>query len=69
METMLADEATGLHPVAMEAIIADVKGFPNVDVEPIVRCKNCKHADTIGALYCYFWNRNTDEDGYCHEGV
>jgi hypothetical protein len=36
----------------------------------VVRCRECKHADIIGnTLYCFYWDRNTDEEGFCHEGV
>lgn len=39
------------------------------DVESVVRCKRCYYAEQIGdVLYCSFWNRNTEEDGYCHNG-
>ena len=41
----------------------------HIEVVEVVRCKNCKHADTTGTLYCFYWCRNTVEDGYCHEGV
>lgn len=39
------------------------------DVEDVVRCKRCYYAEQINdVLYCSFWNRNTEEDGYCHNG-
>lgn len=45
-----------------------------VDAEEVVRCKNCQHSEemqgVIGTcLYCHHWNHDTDEEGYCHEGV
>ena len=46
----------------------------NTDMVEVVRCKNCQHSEemhgVIGTcLYCHHWNHDTDEEGYCHEGV
>lgn len=39
------------------------------DAESVVRCKRCYYAERIDdILYCSFWRRNTEEDGYCHNG-
>lgn len=36
---------------------------------PVVRCKDCYQSVVIGnVLYCTYWGKNTDENGYCHEG-
>jgi len=36
---------------------------------PVVRCKDCYYSAVVGdTLYCTFWSKNTDENGYCHEG-
>ena len=45
-----------------------------VDAEEVIRCKNCRHSEempgVIGTcLYCHYWNHDTDENGYCHEGA
>lgn len=46
-----------------------IDNCPTIDAVPVVRCKDCHHADMIGStLYCFHWSRNADEDGYCHEG-
>ena len=42
---------------------------PTVDAEIVVRCKDCYQSVVIGdVLYCTYWGKNTDENGYCHEG-
>lgn len=42
---------------------------PTGDVEIVTRCKNCYMSEVIGeVLYCTYWNKNTDENGYCYEG-
>ena len=44
---------------------------PSVDAVHIVRCKNCEHYEYgknyFGNTYrfCYQWNTNTEEDGWC----
>lgn len=46
-----------------------IKKIPAVDAEEVVRCKNCRNSDWVGdTLYCFHWERNTEENGYCHEG-
>lgn len=42
---------------------------PNVDAEVVVRCKDCYQSVVIGnVLHCTYWRKDTDENGYCHEG-
>lgn len=42
---------------------------PTVDVEQVTRCKDCFQSVVIGeVLHCTYWNKDTDENGYCHEG-
>jgi hypothetical protein len=42
---------------------------PTVDAEVVVRCKDCYQSVVIGnVLHCTYWRKNTDENGYCHEG-
>lgn len=53
--------------------VADIKAIPAADVAPVVRCKDCVRCDEertlLGtALFCEHWVRNTESDGYCHEG-
>ena len=44
-----------------------------VDAEPVVRCKDCKHAETIYIrnrlrVYCCHYNTMESEIGYCYRG-
>nr|DAG62423.1 MAG TPA: hypothetical protein [Bacteriophage sp.] len=42
---------------------------PTADVAEVVRCKGCYQSVAIGdVLHCTYWSKNTDENGYCHEG-
>lgn len=35
----------------------------------VVRCKDCYQSAVINdVFYCTYWGKNTDENGYCHEG-
>ena len=55
--------AKGLEPSQYIEIL------PAVDAEVVVRCKDCYQSVVIGdVLYCTYWRKNTDENGYCHEG-
>lgn len=46
-----------------------IEDAPTVDAEIVVRCKDCYQSVVIGdVLYCTYWRKNTDENGYCHEG-
>lgn len=55
--------AKGLEPSQYIEIL------PAVDAEVVVRCKDCYQSVVIGdVLYCTYWGKNTDENGYCHEG-
>lgn len=50
-------------------IMAEIHYMPAADVEEVVRCKDCYQSEEIGdVLYCTYWRKNTDENGYCHEG-
>lgn len=40
-------------------------GFPTVDAEEIVRCRDCDYNDNG---YCPVIERNIDDDFYCAEG-
>lgn len=43
--------------------------LPTVDAVPVVRCKDCYQSVVIGnVLHCTYWRKDTDENGYCHEG-
>lgn len=46
-----------------------INSIPAADVEEIVRCRDCYQSVVIGnVLHCTYWRKNTDENGYCHEG-
>lgn len=52
--------------VSLRDLIADVLA----DSERVVRCKDCKYADRVGAteLYCSFFDVLPNRWGYCAEG-
>jgi hypothetical protein len=46
-----------------------INAIPAADVVEVVRCKDCYQSVVIGdVLHCTYWGKNTDENGYCHEG-
>lgn len=46
-----------------------INAIPAADVAPVVRCKDCYQSVVIGnVLHCTYWGKDTDENGYCHEG-
>lgn len=46
-----------------------INAVPAADVEEVVRCKDCYQSVVIGdVLHCTYWSKDTDENGYCHEG-
>lgn len=60
------DEANMRYEQAVEA---EEALYSSNRVE-IVRCKNCRNSDMIGCTrYCFHWERNVDDEGYCNEGV
>lgn len=53
----------------LEDVIWEVDAQPAADVVEVVRCKDCYQSAVIDDLfYCTYWGKNTDENGYCHEG-
>lgn len=53
----------------LEDVIWEVNAQTTADVAPVVRCKDCYQSVVIGnVLYCTYWGKDTDENGYCHEG-
>lgn len=47
----------------------EIRFAPTVDAEVVVRCKDCYQSVVIGdVLHCTYWRKDTDENGYCHEG-
>lgn len=52
-----------------EVALPIVDAAPTVDAEVVVRCKDCYQSVVIGeVLHCTYWSKDTDENGYCHEG-
>lgn len=55
--------------IAYALLKKKVADASTVDAEDVVRCKDCYQSVVIGdVLYCTYWSKNTDENGYCHEG-
>lgn len=53
----------------LDYLKAAIARIPAADVEQVIRCKDCYQSVVIGeVLHCTYWNKNTDENGYCHEG-
>lgn len=53
----------------LDYLKADIARIPSDDVEQVIRCKDCYQSVVIGeVLHCTYWRKNTDENGYCHEG-
>lgn len=53
----------------IETVLEYAEQLPTVDAEVVVRCKDCYQSVVIGnVLYCTYLRKNTDENGYCHEG-
>lgn len=53
----------------LDEIRNKIRRMPTADVVPVTRCKDCYQSVAIGdVLHCTYWSKNTDENGYCHEG-
>lgn len=53
----------------VDDMLDEVECFQPADVAPVVRCKDCYQSVVIGnVLHCTYWGKDTDENGYCHEG-
>lgn len=56
-------------PFDKRKILCLIAAAPTVDAVEVTRCENCCASVRIDeALYCCHWGKNTDENGYCHEG-
>lgn len=63
----------GLEIATATAKRMPYKEIPTADVEEVTRCKDCRQSCYVSgmfgeSLFCTYWNRDTDENGYCHEG-
>lgn len=73
-EELLTHQYNASHgnwPQLAEMVVGveDIEDAPAADVEEVVRCKDCYQSVVIGdVLHCTYWSKDTDENGYCHEG-
>ena len=52
----------------LDYLKAAIARIPSDDVEQVIRCKDCYQSVVIGeVMHCTYWNKDTDENGYCHE--
>lgn len=55
-----------------EIVLQAIEESPTIDAVPVVRCKDCKHYDTIGRLKgfgrCENMDRGVSDDFYCANG-
>lgn len=67
-KTALGVEAE-MSTAAEKALEDAIDGIPTADVVEVTRCKDCYQSLAIeDVLYCTYWRKNTDKNGYCHEG-
>ena len=60
----------GDKTISVDALKRFLLNRPAADVVEVVRCKDCYQSVVIGnVLHCTYWKKDTDENGYCHEGV
>ena len=62
-----ADEGAALVNFVKKVVELRIKAMPTAEVEEVVRCKECKHADLFYP-YCTIWEAAIDGDGYCYKG-
>lgn len=54
---------------AWESLIDELAAIPDADVAEVTQCKNCCQSVMVdGVLHCTYWQKDTEESGYCHEG-
>lgn len=59
----------GAYAEGWNSAVSLIEDAPTVDAEPVVRCENCKHAETdkIGC-YCTLHDDRVAENGFCSYG-
>lgn len=63
------DSAPRITPSTKSVLKKIIRSAPVADVVEVTRCKDCYQSLVIeDVLYCTYWRKNTDENGYCHEG-
>ena len=59
--------------LALDWIYMLLNEQPTIDAVPVVRCKDCKHYNTIGCSKGFGWCENMDmgvsDDFYCANGA
>lgn len=59
--------------LALDWIYMLINEQPTIDAVPVVRCKDCKHYNTIGCSKGFGWCENMDmgvsDDFYCANGA
>lgn len=68
----LADEIKD-PDLLIDEMIRRAQEAPAVDVEPVIRCRNCKHweggaDESIYADWCSYLERTTSYEFYCAKG-
>lgn len=64
-------ELTQVAEVLYEGVKAQIEKMPTIDVEPVVRCKDCiYHGDfnDIGWCTCENTGAGVPKDGFCSDG-
>jgi hypothetical protein len=56
-----------------EIVFQAIEESPTIDAMPVVRCKDCKHYNTIGCSKGFGWceniDRGTSDNFYCAEAA
>lgn len=66
INAVLGEPTDAHYPMWYASILSTL---PAVDAVEVVRCKDCYQSAVINDIvYCTYWGKNTDENGYCHEG-
>jgi hypothetical protein len=54
-------------------LLSCIENCPTIDAVPVVRCKDCKHYNTIGCSKGFGWcesmHRGVSDDFYCANGA
>ena len=61
------------HKTAVWDSWLEINSAPTIDAVPVVRCKDCKHYNTIGCSKGFGWcesmDRGVSDDFYCANGT
>ena len=60
------------YPPSHDEVLKRISAIPVADVVEVVRCKDCKNADSNGMGCCWVWcnemQQAVSEDGWCYRG-